>query len=66
MTRLKAIAKRRNQNRAVSVVSLTLTIDKGRNMKNSIYDMIGALLVALTIPAMMVVGIIADSIFNLV
>ncbi len=66
MTRLKAIAKRRNQNRAVSVVSLTLTIDKGRNMKNSIYDMIGALLVALTIPAMMVVGIIADSIFDLV
>mgnify|MGYP006200910079 FL=1 len=66
MTRLKAIAKPRNQNRAASVVSLTLTNDKGRNMKNSIYDMIGALLVALTIPAMMVVGIIADSIFNLV
>jgi hypothetical protein len=35
-------------------------------MKNSIYDMIGALLVALTIPVMMVVGIIADSIFDLV
>jgi hypothetical protein len=35
-------------------------------MKNSIYDMIGALLVALTIPAMMIVGIIADSIFHLV
>ena len=35
-------------------------------MKNSIYDMIGALLVALTIPVMMIVGIIADSIFHLV
>ena len=66
MTLLKAIAKPRNQNRTVCVVSFTLTIQKGRNMKNSIYDMIGALLVALTIPAMMVVGIIADSIFNLV
>ena len=66
MTRLKAIAKPRNQNRTVCVVSVTLTNQKERNMKNSIYDMIGALLVALTIPAMMVVGIIADAIFNLV
>ena len=41
-------------------------LKKGPNMKNSIYDMIGALLVALTIPVMMVVGIIADAIFNLV
>jgi hypothetical protein len=35
-------------------------------MKNSIYDMLGALAVALTIPVMMIVGIIADSIFHLV
>ena len=48
------------------MLSQILTNDKGRNMKNSIYDMIGALLVALTIPVMMVVGIIADSIFDLV
>ena len=35
-------------------------------MQNSIWNMIGALLVALTIPVMMVVGILADAIFNLV
>ena len=35
-------------------------------MNNSILDMLGALLVALTIPIMMVVGILADSIFHLV
>ena len=35
-------------------------------MNNPILDMLGALLVALTIPIMMVVGILADSIFHLV
>jgi hypothetical protein len=66
VTRLQAIANRRNQIRIVCVVSFTVSNEKERIMKNSIYDMIGALLVALTIPAMMIVGIIADSIFHLV
>jgi hypothetical protein len=35
-------------------------------MHNSFLDMLGALVVALTIPIMMVVGILADSIFHLV
>ncbi|MEY3846163.1 MAG: hypothetical protein RJA66_430 [Actinomycetota bacterium] len=35
-------------------------------MQNSIYDMLGALAVALTIPIMIGVGILADLIFNLV
>ncbi|MEN9967609.1 MAG: hypothetical protein RL036_842 [Actinomycetota bacterium] len=34
-------------------------------MENSFMSMIGALLVALTIPVMMVVGIVADAIFHL-
>lgn len=35
-------------------------------MGNSIYDVLGALAVALTIPVMMVVGIVADAVFHLV
>jgi hypothetical protein len=34
-------------------------------MKNNFLDMLGALAVALTIPVMMIVGLIADSIFHL-
>jgi hypothetical protein len=35
-------------------------------MENSFLNMLGALVVALTIPAMMVVGILANEIFHLV
>jgi hypothetical protein len=35
-------------------------------MHNSVLDMLGALLVALTIPIMMVVGILSNEIFHLV
>jgi hypothetical protein len=35
-------------------------------MGSSIWDMLGALVVALTIPAMMVIGLLANAIFHLV